>query len=381
MIRLFFSLWYNNKNLQASKSDKYGVINVSQSSVRLWKVDPLRPDGKIIQQAALILRSGGLVAFPTETVYGLGANAFDREALAGIFRVKGRPQDNPLIVHVADRKTVFQLAAEVPQKALILMETFWPGPLTIILPKNSLIPDEVSAGLNSVALRMPAHPVALELIREAGIPVAAPSANLSGCPSPTTAGHVLKDLGDLIDAVLDGGPADLGLESTVIDLTVSVPAILRPGGVTPEEISRVIGELQLDSLLTDEHDLNTAPVCSPGMKYKHYAPEAPLFIVEGEPLKVSRRLGELMRQYSDEGKKVGVLAYEENAGLYDCGEVIIAGRRREPAGVAARLYSALRHFNELGVDVILAEGMEPKGLGLAIMNRLYRAAGGRIIRV
>ena len=381
MIRLSFSLWYNNKNVQASKLDEYGVVNVSQSSVRIWKVDPLRPDSEAIQKAALILRTGGLVAFPTETVYGLGANAFDREALAGIFRVKGRPQDNPLIVHVADPKTVFQLAAEVPQKALILMETFWPGPLTIILPKNPLIPDEVSAGLNSVALRMPAHPVALELIREAGIPVAAPSANLSGRPSPTTAGHVLKDLGDLIDAVLDGGPADLGLESTVVDLTASVPAILRPGGVTLEEISRVIGELQLDSLLAQEHDFNTAPVRSPGMKYKHYAPEAPLFIIEGEPLKVARRLGELICRYQDEGKKVGVLVYEENAGLYGCGEVIIAGRRREPSEIAARLYSALRHFDELGVDVILAEGVEPKGLGLAIMNRLYRAAGGRVIRV
>jgi L-threonylcarbamoyladenylate synthase len=355
-------------------------LNVSQNSVRLWKVDPLRPDGKVIQKAASILRSGGLVAFPTETVYGLGANAFDREALAGIFRVKGRPQDNPLIVHVADRKTVFQLAAETPQRAIILMDTFWPGPLTIILPKNSLIPDEVSAGLNSVALRMPAHPVALELIREAGIPVAAPSANLSGRPSPTTAGHVLKDLGNLIDAVLDGGPADLGLESTVLDLTLDVPAILRPGGVTPEEISRVIGGLQIYSSSAEEN-LNKAPVRSPGMKYKHYAPEAPVFIIEGEPLKVARRLGELLRQYQAEGKKVGVLAYEENAQFYSCGELIVAGRRQEPAGVAARLYSALRHFDELGVDVILAEGMEPKGLGLAIMNRLYRAAGGRVIRV
>lgn len=357
------------------------MVNVFQNSAKLWKVDPLKPDSEVIQKAALILRSGGLVAFPTETVYGLGANAFDREALAGIFRVKGRPRDNPLIVHIADPKTVFQLAAEVPRKAINLMETFWPGPLTIILPKIPLIPDEVSAGLNSVALRMPAHPVALELIREAGIPVAAPSANLSGRPSPTTAGHVLKDLGALIDAVLDGGPADLGLESTVLDLTADVPAILRPGGVTPEEISRVIGELQLDSVLAQEHNLDTAPVRSPGMKYKHYAPEAPVVIIEGESLKAARRLGELLRQYRDEGKKVGVLAYEEDADLYGCGEVIIVGRRREPAGVAARLYSALRRFDELGVDVILAEGMEPKGLGLAIMNRLYRAAGGSVIHV
>lgn len=351
-----------------------------KKTVLFWRLDPLQPDPQLIQKAALILRSGGLVAFPTETVYGLGASALDAEAVTGIFRAKGRPQDNPLIIHVAEKETVYRLAARVPETAHRLMDAFWPGPLTIILPGGPEVLPEVSAGLSSVALRMPAHPVALELIKEAGVPVAAPSANLSGRPSPTTAGHVLEDLGEYIDAVLDGGPADMGIESTVLDLTAAVPVILRPGGVTPEEIARLIGELRVDPAAGGESALNSRPL-SPGMKYRHYAPGAPVILIEGDPQQVAKRLAELIAGYRAAGKRVGVLAYEETAGYYRQGEVVVAGKRREPAGVASRLYSVLRRFDELGVDVILAEGLEPTGLGLAIMNRLRRATGGNIIQV
>lgn len=351
-----------------------------KKSVLFLRTDPLQPDRQVIQKAALILRSGGLVAFPTETVYGLGANALDAEAVASIFQAKGRPQDNPLIIHVAEKEAVYRLAAWVPETACKLMDAFWPGPLTIILPRGSEVLPEVSAGLSSVALRMPAHHVALELIKEAGVPVAAPSANLSGRPSPTMAEHVLEDLGEYIDAVLDGGPADMGIESTVLDLTTAVPVILRPGGVTPEEIARLIGELRVDPAAGGESDLNSKPL-SPGMKYRHYAPGAPVILIEGDPQQVAERLAELIAGYRVVGKKVGVLAYEETACYYKQGEVMVAGKRREPAGVASRLYSVLRRFDELGVEVILAEGLEPIGLGLAVMNRLRRAAGGNIIQV
>jgi len=254
------------------------------------------------------------------------------------------------------------------------------GRLTIILPRGPEVLPEVSAGLGSVALRMPAHPVALELIKEAGVPVAAPSANLSGRPSPTTAGHVLEDLGEYIDAVLDGGPADMGIESTVLDLTTAVPVLLRPGGVTPEELARVIGELRVSPAAGGKSALNSRPL-SPGMKYRHYAPRAPVILIEGDPQQVAKRLAELIDGYRVAGKRVGVLAYEETAGYYKQGEVVVAGKRRDPAGVASRLYSILRRFDELGVDVILAEGLEPAGLGLAIMNRLRMATGGNVIQV
>lgn len=320
------------------------------------------------------------MAFPTETVYGLGANGLDPKAVAGIFRVKGRPQDNPLILHVARKETVYRMAAGVPEVAQRLMDAFWPGPLTIILPRGPEVLPEISAGLDSVALRMPAHPVALALIEETGAPVAAPSANLSGRPSPTTAGHVMEDLGDYIDVILDGGTAGIGVESTVLDLTKQVPVILRPGGITPEELAQVLDELQLDPAVLGNPSSELKP-SSPGMKYRHYAPKAQLFLLEGEQQKVTEKLQELIALCRTEGRKAGILAYEETAGNYNFAEVVVAGKRREPAEVAARLYSALRRFDELDVDVIFAEALEPKGLGLAVMNRLRRAAGGMIIRV
>ncbi|MDQ0285031.1 L-threonylcarbamoyladenylate synthase [Desulfofundulus luciae] len=350
-----------------------------------WMVDPARPDPGIMARAGLILRQGGLVAFPTETVYGLGANALDALAVVRIFEAKGRPQDNPLIVHVADRETVNRLARRVPAGAGRLMDVFWPGPLTLVLPAAPVVPRQVTAGLDSVGIRMPGHPVALALIAAAGVPVAAPSANLSGRPSPTTAGHVLQDLDGRIEAILDGGPAGVGLESTVLDLTGDVPVILRPGGITREELEKVIGEVRVDP------GIDGVPGCgspagefrprSPGMKYRHYAPRAPLVLVEGEPERVVARLKELAGGYRSRGLRVGVLATAETARECQEDRVVVAGSRQDPAGIASRLFAALRRFDELGVDIILAEGIEPRGLGLAVMNRLRRAAGNRIERV
>ncbi|WP_027717608.1 L-threonylcarbamoyladenylate synthase [Desulfovirgula thermocuniculi] len=350
-----------------------------------WSLDPVRPDPQVLARAGKILRRGGLVAFPTETVYGLGASALDPRAVARIFEVKGRPQDNPLIVHVAGPGEVAGLVeGEVPPQASLLIKLFWPGPLTLVLPAAPHLPPQVTAGLPTVALRMPAHPVALGLIAAAGVPVAAPSANLSGRPSPTTAQHVLEDLGGRIEAVLDAGPAAIGLESTVLDLTGPVPLILRPGGITPEELAEVLGEVRLAPGAGGEPCALPRPR-SPGMKYRHYAPRAPLLLVEGDPQRVAGRIAELARGYLARGKAVGILAYEETAPLYRLPEgrvsLVVAGSRDNPRAVAAALFGALRRLDALGVDVILAEGMEPRGVGLAVMNRLRRAAGENVEKV
>lgn len=344
-----------------------------------WQVDKNCPAPEIIRQAGLILRRGGLVAFPTETVYGLGANALDGAAVEGIFAAKGRPRDNPLIVHIADIETVYQYALSVPEKARLLMEKFWPGPLTVILPGNGKIPEPVTAGLPSLAFRMPDHPVALALIREAGVPVAAPSANLSGRPSPTTADHVYADLKGRIDAILDGGPAGMGVESTVLDMTGDVPVILRPGGATPEEIGKVAGPVALDRSLLKDGKAPGRPR-SPGMKYRHYAPSAPLVLVEGDAARVVPEIKRLAAEYARRGERVGVLCRHGNQGQYNGVLAIPAGVDADHASVAAALYDALRRFEGTGVDVILAEGVDPRGLGLAVANRLRRAAG-RIIKV
>ncbi|MCL5058370.1 MAG: L-threonylcarbamoyladenylate synthase [Actinobacteria bacterium] len=344
-----------------------------------WKVDAICPDPEIIRQAGLILRRGGLVAFPTETVYGLGANALDVSAVEKIFTAKGRPQDNPLIVHVSGVDPVYEYTSFVPQKARLLMEKFWPGPLTLILPGNGKIPEKVSGGLPDLAFRMPDHAVALALIKEAGVPVAAPSANLSGRPSPTAAGHVLADLEGRIDVILDGGPSGMGVESTVLDMTGDIPAILRPGGITPGRIRTVTGAVILDGTLLDNGETPPRPR-SPGMKYRHYAPSAPLVLVEGSPDMVMREIIKLAGDYTRRGKKVGILCRDGQQDRYP-GLTICAGTDDDPASVAAALYAALRLFEGTGVDIILAEGVEARGMGLAVANRLRRAAGGNIIKV
>ncbi|MFZ5634713.1 MAG: L-threonylcarbamoyladenylate synthase [Bacillota bacterium] len=352
----------------------------NQKQTVFWRVDKNCPDPEIIRQAGLILRRGGLVAFPTETVYGLGANALDGAAVEGIFTAKGRPQDNPLIVHIADIDEVRKYALSVPEKARLLMKKFWPGPLTVILPSNGRISQRVSAGLPSLAFRIPDHPVALALIREAGVPVAAPSANLSGRPSTTTAEHVRSDLEGRIDAILDGGAAGVGMESTVVDMTGDVPVILRPGGITPEQIRAVAGEVALDRSLEKAGRAPRRPR-SPGMKYRHYAPSVPLVLVEGDAGRVVQEIKRQAALYIGRGKKVGVLCRAGNQAEYAGTLAISAGREADQSSVAADLYDALRRFEGTGVDIILAEGVEPRGLGLAVANRLRRASGGRIIKV
>ncbi|WP_100403873.1 L-threonylcarbamoyladenylate synthase [Bacillus sp. FJAT-42315] len=320
-----------------------------------------------VKEAAELLTNNEVVAFPTETVYGLGANACSNEATAKIFAAKGRPSDNPLIVHIADPQQLKQLVEEIPRQAERLMTAFWPGPLTIIFKKKQgVFADNVTAGLDTVAIRMPDHPLALQLIRESQLPLAAPSANRSGKPSPTSAKHVLDDLDGQVAGILDGGETGVGVESTVVDCTTDIPVILRPGGITKEELEVVVGEVTLDPALKNA---NEQPK-SPGMKYKHYAPNAPLILVDGSREWIQQQID----QERMEGKKVGVLTTEEMASLYEADVILPCGNRTDLTTVAHSLYDVLRAFNEVDVDIIFSEVFPYEGVGLAIMNRLEKAA-------
>lgn len=343
-----------------------------------YHVNRETPDTGVLTQAARILQQGGLVAFPTETVYGLGANGLDAQAVAGIYQAKGRPSDNPLILHIADRCELDRLARSVPANAEVLIKKFWPGPLTLVLERTACVPDAVTGGLDTVAIRMPESAVARELIRLAGVPLAAPSANTSGRPSPTTAQAVLADLSGRIDAILDAGPSNIGVESTVIDCTTPVPTLLRPGGVTLEMLLDVLGEVEVDPALSSG---KTVPR-SPGMKYTHYAPRAPLLLLEGDSRTLVSRLSQEISTAMAAGKKVGAVVSRETAAKLPL-EVIAAiyGSQGCPAEIAANLYGALRYFDEHPVDVIYAEGISESGLGLAVMNRLRKASGYQIIKV
>jgi L-threonylcarbamoyladenylate synthase len=343
-------------------------------------VDSQRPDDRKIRMAAELIRRGGLVAFPTETVYGLGADALNSEAVLALFRAKNRPLDNPPIVHVCDLKDVFALAEEVPDKAKVLMRMFWPGPLTLILKRSRIVPDVTVAGLDTIAIRMPKHNVALALIKKSGCPISAPSANLAGRPSPTLAKHVLKDLDGRIDAILDGGPTRVGVESTVLDMTVDPPEVLRPGGTSYEDLSSVLEGVELNPAVATDKPVPVGRARSPGVKHKHYAPDADVTVVEGEVEAVERRVKELIALYREEGKRVGVLATDETASYYNAETVKSMGSRSDLASVARNLFRLLREFDAEGVDVIIAEGVPTEGLGLAVMNRLRKAAGYRISR-
>ncbi|MDA1680826.1 L-threonylcarbamoyladenylate synthase [Bacillus cereus group sp. TH152-1LC] len=340
----------------------------------MWVVDNVVERNKYypqLQEAAKLLRENEAIAFPTETVYGLGANAMNDEAIAKIFEAKGRPSDNPLIVHIGTKSQLDGIVKEIPPVAEKLMEHFWPGPLTIILPRKEGISEKVTAGLNTVGVRMPDHPVALALIEEANVPVAAPSANRSGRPSPTLASHVYEDLNEKIAGIVDGGATGVGVESTVIDCTSDVPTILRPGGITKEQLEAVIGTVSLDPALKDEKEKPK----SPGMKYTHYAPKAPLSIVEGSREFIQR----LVDEKKEEGFKVGVLTTEEYQHVYNADVVLSCGVRSDLASVATKLYDVLRTFDASEVDVIFSESFPDEGIGNAIMNRLTKAAGHQII--
>jgi len=350
----------------------------SPMKTRVIKITDPKSQSFDIKEAAQLIVNGEVVAFPTETVYGLGANALDSGAVQKIFEVKGRPGDNPLIVHISDISQWHDLVDGIPGDALLLAEQFWPGPLTIILKKSDRVPMEVTAGLNTVGVRMPAHPVARELINQAGVPIAAPSANRSGRPSPTTALHVLDDMDGRIPVILDGGKADVGVESTVLDMTGEIPVILRPGGITPEMIEEALGHVRIDPHVMSPLDGNKK-VRSPGMKYIHYAPKAPVILVRGDLDKLISYINEETQRQINAGKRVGILATDQTIKSYGQGERLTMGDRHKPRELAANLFGRLREFDELDVDIILAEAVEEKGEGLAVMNRMARAAGFHIV--
>ncbi|MCW4006403.1 MAG: L-threonylcarbamoyladenylate synthase [Candidatus Bathyarchaeota archaeon] len=345
------------------------------------QINPANPEKETIQTAAEIIKTGGLVAFPTETVYGLGADALNPKAVTALFEAKKRPQDNPPIVHVADPQTVHSLAVQVSEKAEKLMQQFWPGPLTLVFKRSSVVPEVTTAGLDTVAVRMPKNPVALALIKACGCPIAAPSANMAGKPSPTTAAHVMEDLAGRIDAVLDGGAAEVGVESTVLDVSVEPPMLLRPGAVTLEELQQAIGEVAVHPFVVSQTQITEDQARSPGMKHKHYAPKAQLILVEGGITPVMSTVKELISIYWLNNKKVGVLATSETAWAYEADVVKSLGSRRKMHDVAANLFKKLREFDEEDIDVIISESIPPEGLGLAVMNRLRKAAGYNIIKV
>jgi len=347
----------------------------------VFKVNPQKPEKRKVRTAAEIIKKGGLVAFPTETVYGLGADALNPKAVLALFEAKKRPLDNPPIIHVENPDDVKTLAKHVPHEAELLMKRFWPGPLTLVLERSRKVPDVTVAGLDTVAVRMPKHEVALALIRESGVPIAAPSANLAGKPSPTTAEHVLDDLNGRIDAVLDGGSTCVGVESTVLDLTVCPPMVLRPGGTTFEALREVLGEVELHPFVAAEKEMAVGETRSPGMKHKHYAPKAKLILVEGSIAAVVEKIRELTEAYEKKDCKVGVLATDETAAKYDADVIKSLGSRFNLDAVAQNLFRLLREFDAEGVDVIVAEGVPQEGLGLAVMNRLRKASGYDIVKV
>ena len=344
------------------------------------KVDLQEPEIEKVRVAADFIKRGGLVSFPTETVYGLGADALNPEAVRTLFEAKRRPLDNPPIVHVGYAKEVYRLAGEVSPKAERLIKTFWPGPLTLIFKRSEIVPDVTVCGLDTIAIRMPRHNVALALIRESGCSIAAPSANLAGKPSPTTAKHVLHDLDGRIDAVLDAGPTLIGVESTVLDLTVDPPQILRPGGTPHEALKKILGRVKLHPVAVAEKELKVRKARSPGVKYKHYAPDADVIVVEGKLSAVVNKVKELAEFYMCKGSRVGVLATDETVGHYKADVMKSLGSRHDLPIIARNLFNLLREFDLEGVDVIIAEGVPTEGLGLAVMNRLRKASGYKIVR-
>ena len=343
-------------------------------------IHPEQPEPDVIQQAADVLRAGGLVAFPTETVYGLGANALDAEAIAGIYEAKGRPANNPLIVHIASVDQLEQVAVEIPDVARRLAAAFWPGPLTLVLKRHARIPESVSLGRDTVAVRLPSHPVARALIEAAGVPVVAPSANRFTRPSATSAAHVYNDLGGSVDIILDGGPTPIGVESTVLDVTVDPPLLLRPGGVTIEALREHIPNVQRVSETIPVDDAGARPA-SPGMLSKHYSPQAELLLLSGPFEAVIDRMRQTASERTDAGQRVGLLVVDFEQSLFADLKLYVSVLGSTPEQIAHQLFAALRDLDAQGVDVILARLMPPDGLGTTVNDRLLRAAEGKVIEV
>lgn len=356
---------------------EYGILLCMNTQI--YKVDSNAIEQEKMREAADIIREGGLVAFPTETVYGLGADALQPEASKKIYAAKGRPSDNPLIVHISKFEDLVRIAKEVPQEAEKLADAFWPGPLTMIVNKNEQVPYETTGGMDTVAVRMPSHPIALALIRESGCLIAAPSANTSGRPSPTLAEHVAADLSGKIPMILDGGEVGIGIESTIIDLTEDVPMILRPGYITKEMLEEVIGTVKIDPGIIASD--STKKPKAPGMKYRHYAPKANLIVVDGEKEAVIQKINDLTEEIHAQGKKVGIIGTDETASSYLGDLVLSMGTREDEDGIARHLYGILREFDEADVDVIYSESFVTPRIGQAIMNRLLKAAGHQVLSV
>lgn len=346
---------------------------------KISKIEKQQLNSNVIKEAGEILRKGGLVAFPTETVYGLGADALNEKAARKIYAAKGRPSDNPLIVHITNMEALEKIVTDIPEAARTVAARYWPGPLTMIFNKSSIVPYGTTGGLDTVAVRMPSHEIARAVIDAGGGYIAAPSANTSGRPSPTKAEHVREDLEGRIDMIVDGGSVEIGVESTILDLSVTPPMILRPGAVTREMLEELLGEVAVDTALLQE-DRGKAPK-APGMKYRHYAPKAKLCVVEGAEDAVVKEINRIAGEHMREGKQVGVIGTEETVGSYLHGVVKCIGTRQDEATVANHLYAILREFDEEDVDCILSEAFSGNGIGDAVMNRLLKAAGHHVIQV
>ena len=340
------------------------------------KIDEKNIDKKEIKKQSELLKEGKTVIFPTETVYGLGANALDENAVSKIYEAKGRPSDNPLIVHIYDKKQVSDLAQDINKNAEIIMEKFWPGPITIILKKKDIVPMRTSGGLNTVAIRMPSNPIAKALLEEAKLPVAAPSANISGRPSPTRAKHVYEEMNNRVDGIILGGDCIFGLESTVLDLTNNIPTILRPGSITKEDLETVIGQVNIDPALEKKEDNIKAK--APGMKYKHYAPNADVYIISGEINNVAQKVNELCNDNAKKGLKCAVMCMEQNKNKYKCDTIVLGEKLEE---IASNLFNSLISADEQKYDIVYTEEFPNYGIGRAIMNRLLKSAGYKVIKV
>lgn len=336
-------------------------------------------DDKAIQTAGKIIKQGGLVAFPTETVYGLGGDALNPDSSRKIYAAKGRPSDNPLIIHICKLEDIDKIISVFPDQAKKLAQEFWPGPLTMVLPKSDMVPKETTGGLDTVAVRMPVDPIALSFIEAAGGYVAAPSANVSGRPSPTSSRYVEEDMYGRIEMIIDGGDVEIGLESTIVDLTGKVPMLLRPGRITLEMLKEILGEVEVDKTILAGNAAGRPK--APGMKYKHYAPKGELTIIAGESQAVVKKINELAVRGMQQGEKIGVIGTEENISFYQGHSIKSVGKRDDEVSIAKHLYRILREFDDEGITLIYSESFSAGGMGQAIMNRLLKAAGHQIVYV
>ncbi len=367
-----------------NKADsKYPLYILADMNTELIKIDRQNPDYSLLIRPAAIISKGGLVAFPTETVYGLGGDALNPESARKIYLAKGRPSDNPLIVHIADMAALKMVAADIPERAVFLAEEFWPGPMTLIFKKKVSVPNETSGGLDTVAVRMPDDDIALNLIRFSGNAIAAPSANSSGRPSPTLAQHVLEDLGGKVDLIIDGGAAQIGLESTIIDISTKDTVILRPGAISLAEVKKIVPQAYMDKALANQEVLKPK---APGMKYRHYAPRAAMLIVEGSREGVARKINEFVKEAIIRKKIPGIMILKENLEFYTeevkkraC--IITVGSKKEKGSVARNLFKALRQFDQAGVEIIYSEAFYEEAIGEAVMNRLLKAASYQVLKV